>query len=212
MDTTTTDAIASLTITNEGSGYDHQNPPIITCPGGSTNAVLTPVIGIVSVSITNKGTGYDANALPTITCGGGGSNFAGTASLEVHTERVKLWVDNSIIIQQWTSLHTTTPSGTIAFGRADGYYDISALYKCSGVAACNYQLQWESTVSGVAAIDVSKSRIRSDRLFQRLDVPNGPSGLHVQPAVTCAAESTAKAPGVCLSVLQSLLLPVCVLV
>jgi hypothetical protein len=112
---------------------------------------------------------------------------------------VKLWVDNSIIIQQWTSLHTTTPSGTIAFGRADGYYDISALYKCSGVAACNYQLQWESTVSGVAAIDVAKSRIRSDRLFQRLDVPNGPSGLHVQPAVTCAAESTAKAPGLTLS-------------
>ena len=44
MDTTTTDAIASLTITNAGSGYDPAFPPTITCPGGSTDAVLTPVL------------------------------------------------------------------------------------------------------------------------------------------------------------------------
>ena len=119
-----------------------------------------------------------------------------------HIERVKLWVDNSIVIQQWSSLSSTAPSGTIAFGRGDGYYDISALYKCASQTSekkCGYTLQWESTVSGVANLDTSKSRIRSDRLFQRLDVPNMPSGLHVQPAVTCAAESTTYRQGLTLA-------------
>ena len=116
-----------------------------------------------------------------------------------HLERVKLWVDNSIVIHQWSSLQSTAPSGTIAFGRGDGYYDISALYKCKSPGKCGYTLEWESTVSGVANLDTSQSRIRSDRLFQRLDVPNMPSGLHVQPAVTCAAESTTYRPGLTLA-------------
>jgi len=118
-----------------------------------------------------------------------------------HNERVKLWVDNSVIIQQWSSLNSEEPSGTIAFGRANGYYDISALYKCNPAASkkCGYSLKYESTVSGVANLDASKARIRSDRLFQRLDVPNMPSGLHVQPAVTCAAESLAYRAGLTLA-------------
>jgi len=118
-----------------------------------------------------------------------------------HSERVKLWVDNSIVIQQWSSLASEEPSGTIAFGRANGYYDISALYKCAPASTekCGYSLKWESTVSGVANLDASKARIRSDRLFQRLDVPNMPSGLHVQPAITCAAESVAYRAGLTLA-------------
>jgi len=42
-------------------------------------------------------------------------------------------------------------SGTIAFGRGNGYYDIQALYKCSssGTTSCGYALLWEST--GVCA-------------------------------------------------------------
>jgi len=127
--------------------------------------------------------------------------MANSGGANPHAERVKLWVDNSIIIQQWASLASTAPSGTIAFGKGNGYYDISALYKCSstGGSSCGYTLKWESTVSGVANLDTSKSRIRSDRLFQRLDVPNMPSGLHVQPAVTCAAESTTYRPGLTLA-------------
>jgi len=131
-------------------------------------------------------------------------------------ERVKLWVDNSIIIQQWTSLASTAPSGTIGFSKGNGYYDISMLYACSsttegGTAKCRYQLAWENTASGVPAQDVAKGRIPSTRLFQRYDVPNtgltctgspcilkdstGEDTFHttlqIMPGLTCASQSTA---------------------
>ncbi len=94
-----------------------------------------------------------------------------SAALNLHMERMKLSVDNSIVIQQWNSLASLAPSGTIAFGRGNGYYDISALYKCSpsGGNKCRYSLLWESIVS---SLGTSRGRIRSDRLFQRLDVAN----------------------------------------
>ena len=33
-------------------------------------------------------------------------------------DRVKLWIDDQLVIQQWTSLASTAPSGTIAFAIA----------------------------------------------------------------------------------------------
>ena len=117
-------------------------------------------------------------------------------------ERVKLWVDNSIIVSQWNSLASTNPSGTIGFGRGNGYYDISALYKCTVAASgsCAYSLFWQSTTTGVAAADTQYARIPSTRLFQRLDVPNGPpSGHRLQPAVACASTSSAAGAGLTLA-------------
>uniref|UniRef100_A0A7S0EWB6 PA14 domain-containing protein n=1 Tax=Hanusia phi TaxID=3032 RepID=A0A7S0EWB6_9CRYP len=113
-------------------------------------------------------------------------------------ERVKLWVDNSIIIQQWTSLASTSPSGTIGFGKGNGYYDIMALYKCTGnCSTAGYALKWLYQTSSTSSSTFST--IPSDRLFQRLDVPNAASGLRIQPAVTCASESVAFAQGLTLA-------------
>jgi hypothetical protein len=125
---------------------------------------------------------------------------AGTAT---QVERVKLWVDNSIIVSQWTSLASTSPSGTIGFGSANGYYDIQALYKCTvatGGGSCAYSLFWQSTTTGVAATDTQYGRIPSTRLFQRLDVPSGPpSGHRIQPAVVSASASTVAGAGLTLA-------------
>ena len=138
--------------------------------------------------------------------GAGGTTPGGTK------DRVKLRVDNSIIVQQWTSLASTAPSGTMGFAKGNGYYDISMLYKCGAAGAkCGYSLLWENTASGVANDDTSKGRIPSTRLFQRYDVPNTGltcSGtpcltkdtsaptmhttLQIMPSVTCASQSTAK--------------------
>merc|ERR1719181_1078872 len=136
---------------------------------------------------------------------------AGGATANLPADRVKLWVDNSIIVQQWTSLSGTAPSGTMGFAKGNGYYDISMLYKCGATGAkCGYSLYWENTASGVASDDTSKGRIPSTRLFQRYDVPNtgltcsgtpcltkDTSGaskhttLQIMPSVTCASQSTA---------------------
>jgi len=138
-----------------------------------------------------------------------------------NTDRVKLWVDNSIVIEQWMSLGSVKPSGTLGFAKANGYYDISMIYKCNdnSAAACGYTLQWENTASGVANDDVSLGTIPSTRLFQRYDVPNTgltASGsplfqtkdyttntlhttLRVRPAVTCATQSTAYKVGLTLA-------------
>ena len=82
------------------------------------------------------------------------------------TERVKLWVDNSIVIQQWNSIASATPSGTIGFATGNGYYDISMVYQGTAAALNGYQLLWENTASGVPNDDVSRGRIPSTRLFQ----------------------------------------------
>ncbi len=82
------------------------------------------------------------------------------------TDRVKLWVDNSIIIQQWASIGSTAPSGTIGFAAGNGYYDISMVFKSTVPALNGYQLMWENTGSGVPKDDTSKGRIPSTRLFQ----------------------------------------------
>jgi hypothetical protein len=135
----------------------------------------------------------------------------GTAAAASAKDRVKLWVDNSIVVQQWTSLSSTAPSGTMGFAKGNGYYDISMLYKCPATdTQCGYSLLWENTASGVASDDTSKGRIPSTRLFQRYDVPNtgltcsgtpcinkDTSGsskhttLQIMPSVTCASQSKA---------------------
>jgi hypothetical protein len=47
-----------------------------------------------------------------------------------NAERVKLWIDNSLIIDQWTSIASTSPSGTISFpSAADNLYDVQMEYK-----------------------------------------------------------------------------------
>ena len=42
-------------------------------------------------------------------------------------QRVKLWIDNSLIVEQWTSLVGTEGSGTLSLGLAGGYYTPSSL-------------------------------------------------------------------------------------
>eukprot|EP00960_Hanusia_phi_P061656 764900-Hanusia_phi.AAC.1 len=51
------------------------------------------------------------------------------ASVRSWVERVRLWVDNVILIDQWTSLEGTENSGTIYMGTAGGYYDVVMEYK-----------------------------------------------------------------------------------
>ena len=46
------------------------------------------------------------------------------AAVKAVQERLKVWIDNSIIVDQWSSLEGTETSGTLMIGTADAYYDV----------------------------------------------------------------------------------------
>ena len=45
-------------------------------------------------------------------------------------ERVRMWIDNALVIDQWSSLSTGYPAGTYAFDRAEYLYDVRVEFKC----------------------------------------------------------------------------------
>lgn len=101
-------------------------------------------------------------------------------------DRVRLWVDNSMIIQQWSSLDTLVedPSGTIDL-RAAYFYDVKVEYKVTagGAGFASFpELKWEYP-------GASSATIPSSNLFVGQDVMDTPSTVFVHPAGTCAAKS-----------------------
>src|SRR5207245_2266430 len=73
-------AIASLTLTNPGSGYTSA-PPVGTAGGGGSGAAAaTATMGVSSITVSNGGANYIT--VPSVSIsGGGGSGAAATASL-----------------------------------------------------------------------------------------------------------------------------------
>jgi hypothetical protein len=110
---------------------------------------------------------------------------------QIHSddERVRLWVDNSLIIDEWTSLHTYTTteyevSGSIAFATANAYYDIVLEYKSGAATFCQHTLKWENWNVTSGGDSTNKGVIRSDRLFQAVEVRQSPFHINVKPAKT----------------------------
>jgi len=56
-------------------------------------------------------------------------------------ERVQLWIDNSLVISQWTSLSTAYPSGTVSLPVNGAYYSLIMDYKV-GTMLPRIQLKW----------------------------------------------------------------------
>ena len=113
-------------------------------------------------------------------------------------ERVKLWVDNSLIIHQWTSLNVASPlsvpSGQISLQK-DQYYEILlAAYDsyASTFLTGKFKLQWSSNTH-------AQSVISSSRLFLSNHVSGSPFVLNVVPAITCAATSRIYRPALTLT-------------
>jgi hypothetical protein len=78
-------------------------------------------------------------------------------------ERIRLWVDNTLIVDMWASMTATESSGTIVFGVENGLYDIKLEYKQEGstVAAI---MRWESTSILKKVISASDLCLNSDNL------------------------------------------------
>ena len=62
--------------------------------------------------------------------------------MTTNDERVRLWVDNLLVIDQWTSLAATEASGTILFGLGNEFYDITLEYAAQARHATHPHLCW----------------------------------------------------------------------
>jgi hypothetical protein len=75
------------------------------------------------------------------------------------SDRVRLWVDNKLIVDQWTSLDLAAPTGSYLFDSATGIYDVHAeiFSKKTRAAASTVSIQ-DGNVEGTYA-DVAATRL-----------------------------------------------------
>ena len=80
-------------------------------------------------------------------------------------ERIKLWIDNQLLIDMWSSLKYVVPSGTINLPTAEGLYDIQVQYK-EVHSSDRITLEWESS-------SLSTSVVPSHRLYSSIHSVHG---------------------------------------
>ena len=101
---------------------------------------------------------------------------------------MRLWVDNSLVIDQWTSLAATEASGTILFGLGNEFYDITLEYAAQASRVPFVRLSMRrSAVCGRAQVDATCLQTEPLRI-----------GSHAAAAAAAAAEmciSAMQAPG-----------------
>jgi hypothetical protein len=106
-------------------------------------------------------------------------------------ERVRLWIQDECIVDQWSSLASTAPEGTVWLAQgsvASLKLEYSARQGLSAV-----QLRWMSTSQTLGVIP-------RERLFSLPQhVKGSPFTLTVYPAQSCGATSTARGNGLSLS-------------
>ena len=113
-----------------------------------------------------------------------------TSVINSADERLKLWVDNSILIDQWSSLKDLDVSGTIATWVQDKYYSVEIQYR-EEVAAQSMLLKW--TVPSASSV-----KIPSTHLFSAYHAEASPRTLRLFPDVPCASTSTSSGTGLSL--------------
>jgi hypothetical protein len=85
-----------------------------------------------------------------------GGSSGGTSSA---FERVRLWLDNSLVVDQWSSLGTTRPTGTLQFDSANGLYDIKLEYKQDGGVDAEPQILLLYSYAAQSEVTVPSSRL-----------------------------------------------------
>jgi hypothetical protein len=67
-------------------------------------------------------------------------------------ERVQLWIDNSLVISQWSSLSMSQPSGTVSLSTNGAYYSLIMDYKVGTTSPRGIQLKWTSAYGGTEQV------------------------------------------------------------
>ncbi len=107
------------------------------------------------------------------------------AGVQTAVERMKLWVDNSLLVGQWTSISATENSGTLMIGTANGYYDVVMEYKQpSGTGVVQgAKLSWQASL-------MSKTPIPRDKLYQSRGTLASPYTVSARTGAMCASTSS----------------------
>ena len=117
-------------------------------------------------------------------------------------ERVKLWLDNKLVIDQWTSLSGCLPSATVAFaGSGSMLYDLQMEYKRlqNSVLPPRVKLTWLNSRAGSevgpgsGGMGDSKG-VEPKRLLTNIAVPNN-QVVYVDPAGTESRASSVSGNG-----------------
>ena len=112
--------------------------------------------------------------------------FAGNSTFFLRslssTERFRMWIDNSLVIDQWSSLNSTLCKGTISFPLANIYYDLLVEYKqLNSSQASLLQLLWKG--------HANVSLVSSNRLAIAHGFSSGPYLVTVSPSSLCSSTS-----------------------
>ena len=94
------------------------------------------------------------------------------------TERVKLWVDSQLVIDQWTSLSNgdASPKGTFSFPEAYDYYELQLLYQSHKLKHLTVELLGAPDGQPLVALP-------SSHLLRAMEV-GGPWHVRAQPSAT----------------------------
>ena len=120
----------------------------------------------------------------------GTGEYTFTSVVQGVDERIKLWVDNSMLIDEWTSLSALSKSGTYNLATTT-YFPITVQYR-DLVSTQKAQLQWEGSGDGPGVI-------ASTALFAAFHAVGSPSPVNVRPAVPCSTLSTSRGTGLSLA-------------
>lgn len=108
-------------------------------------------------------------------------------------DRVKLWLDNRLVIDQWTSLDLSQPQATIAIVADDAIWTILAEYRHSlNASQASTSLLWGPTGGAIAAI-------ASDRLYVPMHLLGSPLNASVRASTPAGAHTTAAGTGLSLT-------------
>ena len=113
-------------------------------------------------------------------------------SLSTHqqsqSERVRLWLDHSLILDQWSSLAGLSRSATVDFSDAQSFFNIHLEYKqLNGSVPSGMQLMWSGT-------NVSIRVVPSCRLAESIQVLGSPQDINIHGGPIDAPMSTLFGP------------------
>ena len=112
--------------------------------------------------------------------------------------RIKLWIDNQLIIDQWSSLTHQSPTGKVTLD-AHSLYDMSLLYKCPtnssapSASACQHTLNWKSGASTRSSV------VPPHAMHQRIQMDSRLGELRVAGGFGCVSTTTASGSGLTLA-------------
>lgn len=94
-------------------------------------------------------------------------------------DRIKVWLDNRLIIDQWNSLSVTAPTGTIGLDTSDRLWSIITEYKHATNLTGTFSLKWKLNTATSTFVPVPSSK-----LYRAAPVGGSPYVSRVWPAVT----------------------------